>query len=323
MAKNCTLLTEGFHTDGGTSVATVSISPSAGAVAVWAFIYGSPTFTATGNGLTYNTVINEPVADGGRILCLVGAGASPSAGVVTLGFAEDAFVNYKIVNITGSVLVSAPTNSNHNAATGTSTSAAVGLSAFGDSANGTLAYVYGIDAVTFTAGSGFAMVDQNNGSAMFGHSDGVMWRDSNDTTADATISSSVNWGIAALEIVDTAASGGSSTTVTPTSGTLSLQGRIPAGNEFTHVRYQEVLINSAGSPLSNRTGQRLMIWYNGQPTGAPDLSYSDMTTGSAGTASYSLATGSLVYGQKAFGVITDGGASLSSYTCGLLTLTYT
>lgn len=115
---------------------------------------------------------------------------------------------------------------------------------------------------------------------------------------------------------------GSSATATPTTGSVVVTGLAPTGNNFTNVRYQEVLINAAGSPVSNRTGLRLSVWYSGQCVGAPDLSYSDMTTGAAGTASYSIATGSLVYGQKGFGVITDGGASLSSYTCGLLTFTY-
>lgn len=119
-----------------------------------------------------------------------------------------------------------------------------------------------------------------------------------------------------------AMAGGSATTVTPTTGSVVVQGKQASLNSFTNVRYQEVLVNSAGSPVSNRTGLRFSVWYSGQCAGAPDLSYSDMTTGAAGTASYSIATGSLVLGQKGFGVITDGGASLSSYTCGLLTFTY-
>lgn len=116
--------------------------------------------------------------------------------------------------------------------------------------------------------------------------------------------------------------GSSTTTVTPSTGAITSSGQAPIINNFTNVRYQEVLINAAGSPVSNRTGLRFTVWYSGQCAGAPDLSYSDLTTGAAGTASYSLASGSLALGQKAFGVITDGGASLSSYTCGLLTLTY-
>lgn len=120
----------------------------------------------------------------------------------------------------------------------------------------------------------------------------------------------------------TTVGGGSTGTATPGVGLATVLGRQASLNNFTNVRYQEVLINGAGSPMSNRTGLRFSVWYSGQCSGAPDLSYSDMTTGPAGTASYSIATGSLVLGQKGFGVITDGGASLSSYTCGLLTFTY-
>jgi hypothetical protein len=121
---------------------------------------------------------------------------------------------------------------------------------------------------------------------------------------------------------DQFATSGDTATVTPSRGSITVSGLAPGANVFTTVRYQEVLINAAGSPVGGRTGLRFTVWYSGQCAGAPDLSYSDMTTGAAGTASYSIATGPLVFGQKVFGVITDGGESLSSYTCGLLTLTY-
>lgn len=147
------------------------------------------------------------------------------------------------------------------------------------------------------------------------NSDSDAW----DATIAGASSSSTRWGAARIEYT---AGGGSSTTATPATGSVVVQGRAPIINNFTNVRYQEVLINGAGSPMSNLTGLRFSVWYSGQCAGAPDLSYSDMTTGADGTASYSLASGSLVLGQKVFGVITDGGASLSAYTCGLLTLTY-
>lgn len=123
-------------------------------------------------------------------------------------------------------------------------------------------------------------------------------------------------------VVTTPDGGGSSTTVTPAPATITPAGLAPIINDFTNVRYQEVLINGAGSPMSNLTDLHFTVWYSGQCSGAPDLSYSDLTTGPAGTASYSLASGSLVFGQKVFGVITDDGASLSTFTCGLLTLNY-
>lgn len=211
MAKACTLLDEGDFTAGGTSGNTNSISPSAGAVVILAFAYDTTTLSATGNGLTYTLVHNEVSVDGGRLFVLVGAGASPTPGVIAIGFDTDAFVDYIIVNITGSVLVSAPTNTNHDEANGTSTAPAVTLGAFANAANGTLAFIYSIDAVTVTPGTGFSLIDLNEGDAMFGHTDAVIWQDASDTSVDATLSGSAAWGIVALEIVDTAGSGGGST----------------------------------------------------------------------------------------------------------------
>jgi hypothetical protein len=88
------------------------------------------------------------------------------------------------------------------------------------------------------------------------------------------------------------------------------------------VRIREVLINEAGSPVGNRTGMSLLIWYGGSPVGAPDLSYSALTTDANGTTSWSIATGSLAYNQSIFYVATDGGASLSMYTCARMVPSY-
>jgi hypothetical protein len=119
------------------------------------------------------------------------------------------------------------------------------------------------------------------------------------------------------------ASGSSETTVTPSAGAFTFQGQQGSVNPFTNVRIREVLINEAGSPLSNMTGMKLTIWYGGAPSGAPDLSYSAVTTDTDGTMSYSIATGSLAYNQAIFYVLTDGSASLSAWTCGRMIPTYT
>lgn len=123
-----------------------------------------------------------------------------------------------------------------------------------------------------------------------------------------------------------AADGGPVTgTVNPTRGQLTINGRTPAINPFTNVRISEILINEAGSPVASRTGLHLLVYYEGFPLGAPDLSYSNASTGSAGTLSYSLASGPLVYNQPIFYVLHDGNASgsLSAYTCGRMVPTYT
>lgn len=128
--------------------------------------------------------------------------------------------------------------------------------------------------------------------------------------------------VAGTTLIPAATAG--STTVNPLPGSLTMQGREPSVNPFTNVRIAEVLINEAGSPVAGRTGMHLLVWYEGYPFGAPDLSYSDATTGAAGTLSYSLATGPLAYNSPIFYVLTDGNASgsLSGYTCARMVPTY-
>jgi hypothetical protein len=111
-------------------------------------------------------------------------------------------------------------------------------------------------------------------------------------------------------------------TATPTTGAVTIAGNQPSINPFTNVRIREVLINEAGSPVANQTGIHLVVWYGSIPTGAPDLSYSNMTTDPNGTTSWSLATGTLVYNQRIFYVAHDGHASLSVYTCAQMMPTY-
>lgn len=125
----------------------------------------------------------------------------------------------------------------------------------------------------------------------------------------------------ALEIKADAGGGGSGT-INPATAALSLLGRAGSANAFSTVTIREVLINEAGSPVANRTGISLLVWYGGSPAGTPDLSYSALTTDANGTASWSIAPGSLVYNQPIFYVATDGGASLSQYTCARLVPTY-
>lgn len=117
--------------------------------------------------------------------------------------------------------------------------------------------------------------------------------------------------------------GSASTTLQPAQATLTLNGRLPSVNTFTAVAIREVLINEAGSPVTNRTGMHLMVWYAGVPAGAPDLSLTALTTDAAGTASWSLPPGSLIYNQPIFYLAHDGSASLSNYTCARMIPTYT
>ncbi len=146
----------------------------------------------------------------------------------------------------------------------------------------------------------------------------VEWTDLNSSGGGQ----SAGAAMLAIEIKE-AAAGGGATTIAPTTAALSLLGRAVSMNSFTAVAIREVFVNEAGSPVTNRTGISLLIWYAGNPVGAPDLSYSALTTDADGTASWSIAIGGLVYNQPIFYVATDGGASLSQYTCARLIPTYT
>lgn len=108
----------------------------------------------------------------------------------------------------------------------------------------------------------------------------------------------------------------------PQASPVTMNGRAATVNSFSTITIREVLVNEAGSPVANRTGMSLLVWYAGNPVGAPDLSYSALTTDAAGTASWNIATGGLSYNQTIFYVATDGGASLSQYTCARLVPTY-
>jgi hypothetical protein len=120
----------------------------------------------------------------------------------------------------------------------------------------------------------------------------------------------------------TAYSGGVTSTINPTTGSIVLAGRAATINAFSNVLIRELMINAAGSPVTNRTGMHLLIWYAGSPAGAPDLSYSALTTDAAGTASWNIAAGSLLFGQPIFYLANDGGSSLSAYTCARMVPTY-
>lgn len=153
---------------------------------------------------------------------------------------------------------------------------------------------------------------------------GCFWtmKDGAGGATDVGITSMTSHRVRMVTFEVNAAAAGGSTTVTPTTGLATVNGRAGTVNSFSAVAIREVLINEAGSPVTNRTGIQLLVWYAGNPTGAPDLSYSALTTDADGTASWSLAPGGLTFNQVIFYVATDGGASLSQYTCARMTPTY-
>jgi hypothetical protein len=156
----------------------------------------------SGLGLTWTTVVNGANYEGGgsgRVWVFVAYG-SPSAGQLTFTFTNDSFVNWIVDNITGTVS-STPTNANFDDNGGVGTTASATLAAFAHVSNGTWAYCIAQDGTTIDPGTGFTEVQQQ--PAIFDWEDASMFRDSNDTSVDATIGASVQWGMAAIEIVDT------------------------------------------------------------------------------------------------------------------------
>jgi hypothetical protein len=211
--KMCSRLTEGFFTSGGTTTNTASISPASNsAVVVGVYAYDTLTMSVSGAGLTWTTRVNGAAAsDGGRMWVFIGAGASPSSGALTLTFDEDAFVNWAVDNITGTIQIAGPSTTNVASANGTGATLSTTLGAFGNAANGVWAYGLVNDEVTLTQGSGYTLVDSNTGTAVFGFSDFSQCLDTNDTSVDATNSNAgATWSLVAIEIVDSAGGGGSS-----------------------------------------------------------------------------------------------------------------
>jgi hypothetical protein len=209
MAKSCTRLTAGIENSGsGTTVNTASVSPGASSAVVVAVIgFNGAAMAVSGLGLTWTTKINGfQYATDHRIWVFVAYG-SPSAGVITLTYDDGTFLAWSVDNITGTVS-STPTNANTATGSGTSTTPAATLGAFANAANGTWAYYVAQESTTCTPGTGFTQVAERESTSLFDFSDATEFRDSNDTSVDATVGASAAWGMAALEIADTAGEGG-------------------------------------------------------------------------------------------------------------------
>lgn len=141
------------------------------------------------------------------------------------------------------------------------------------------------------------------------------------TGPDVTYANSNEWFVLGFGLIP--ASGGSvEATVNPAQATITAVQWSPSTNPFSNVRIREVLINEAGAPVTNQTGMHVVVWYSGIPTGPPDVSLSNATTDTAGSTSWSLPTGSLIYNQGVFYIAHDGHASMSVYTCARMIPTY-
>lgn len=203
MAKACTRLTNGIESSGsGTTVNSASVSPAASSAIVVAVVhFNGASMAVSGLSLTWTTKVNAfSYGTDHYISVFVGYG-SPSAGAISLTYADGTFLAWVVDNITGTVS-STPTNANTATGSGTSTAPLATLGAFADAANATWGYCVAQDAVSHTPGTGFTEILQRPG--LFDFEDSTIFKDSNDTTVDVTLGGSAAWGMAALEIVDSA-----------------------------------------------------------------------------------------------------------------------
>lgn len=211
MAVTQSPLTSGANTTNQNSYVTASISPGANRlvlVTVLNFGTGSSpnTPTLSGNGLTYQLIDTQLYQSNFiRLSLFRSMGASPSSGAITIDFAGQsqdschwAVSEFSGVSATGTHGSGAIVQSAKAAPTSTTTGLAT-LSAFADAANAT----FGCFAINssgsnlITPGSGFTEIyEVSTGQRNLQ----TEWRDSADTSVDATTASAENWAVIAVEI---------------------------------------------------------------------------------------------------------------------------
>ncbi len=209
MAITKTLLTSGaVSSQDSATQDTASIIPTANRVIIaevanyrTAAVGGiSVEPTLSGNGLTW-TRIDSRVFNQRRVTVYrADTGASPSSGVVTITCSNNqekftwSLVEWDGLDRSGTNADSAVRNIATNNSNGTAES--VTLGAFANANNGTYA-AFAHRTGAYTVGSGFEQLHQV-GSSLVILSE---WKDSNDTSVDATGASATDWGVVAFELV--------------------------------------------------------------------------------------------------------------------------
>lgn len=200
---------------GGTSFATASVSPTSGR-------YGLLTFKATrgpgpalpdtisGAWATW-TRINDVIYDTGndrRLYAYLGSG-SVANGAITVTFPSSNDAHVWSVDEVASAHASSPIVQSVPAS-GSSTTPAVTLAAFGGASNATFSVVsHSQDGgEQITVGTGFTELSDHGYTSAFASRMQTQWRADNDTSVDATFATSNAWGMIGIEIAEPAAAGG-------------------------------------------------------------------------------------------------------------------
>jgi len=202
MAITATLVTEDGSSTDQQSYTTASFTQTAGKVYI-AWIVNSHGGSAGTPSISGWTQINTTLYSSNtrRVTALYIAPASTSTATVTISISGTnntgctwGIVEYDSVDTTDPIVQSA-TNTANNVS-----SLTVTLGAFSGTNNAT-AGGFGINTTTaISAGAGFALVGTSHGYANPDVRMATEFRNDNDTTVNATVSGSVNWGGVAVEI---------------------------------------------------------------------------------------------------------------------------
>src|SRR3990167_7648127 len=213
MAISLASLTSGFDVTTDTTATTASITPTSNNLVLLAVssnnFFSFDSVTASGNSLTWVQIANFDIDSAGthsQLTLFRAMGASPTSGAVTITFGANkdacswSIVEFSGVDTTGTngsgAVVQLVT------ATGDSTALLATLASFSHANNATYGAFSSYHGVgdTITPGSGFTEVhDVVDTTTEYSHIQ-TEWVLANDTTVDATLSSTQNWGAIGVEI---------------------------------------------------------------------------------------------------------------------------
>lgn len=222
-AVSCSVLTQGQNVSNTTGYATASITPSANALILLAVANVRNTAdactwadveTVSGNSLTW-VKVNEQCYSSvtvptNMVTIYRSMGASPSTGTVSFfyGSTSQLAAAWAVIECTGvdtsgtngsGAVAQSAINANTSSASITAT-----LGSFGSANNATLGAFGTTGNTSVTSGSGFTELAEQLVTDSYNHALHVEFKNSNDTTVDASYSSA-DAGVVAIEIVASAA----------------------------------------------------------------------------------------------------------------------
>jgi len=181
------------------------------AIAVLGDGNGSTTASPSGVWPTWALVDSHWDTPTGIGLWLFEGRGTPSAGDITTTISGGSWTEGFFYTIIVSEVASANTSDlaiNGVSASGTGTTAAVTLGAFSGGSNATFSVLLCANGRTITAGTGFTELYETNNALNIGWTAQTQWNSGNDTSVDATLSSSDDWIILGCEIQEPAGGGG-------------------------------------------------------------------------------------------------------------------